>query len=172
MATQLFTVVLDRRPTDDELNALFEAGCDDVAFGVAGGLPVAEFDRAAPTMVDAIVSAVRALESVGLAAIRIIDQDLVTLADIADRIGQSRESVRRYATGMRGAGDFPPPANPVRDGTVFYRWSEVAPWLRDHLHIDVTETDQALVAANLVVQARQLRHRVTDMSALSELLTA
>ncbi|CAM3645410.1 AlpA family transcriptional regulator [Kibdelosporangium persicum] len=172
MAAHVFTLVLNRRPTDNELDELFAAGCDDASFGMEDSLPIAEFDREAPTMADAIVSAVRSVESVGLVAVRVLDQDLVTLADIADRIGQSRESVRRYATGARGNGGFPPPVNPVRDGTVFYRWSEVAPWLRQHLGMDVSDADPALVVANLVLQARQHRDRVAHMAALSELLIA
>lgn len=172
MTTRVFTVVLDRRPTDDELDALFEAGCDDAAFGVEGGLSIAEFDREAPAMADAIASAVRDIESVGFSVLRVADQELVTLADIAGRLGQSRESVRRYTTGARGPGGFPPPVNPGREGTVFYRWSEVAAWVREHLKIEVPDTDLALVVANLVLQARQHRGKVVHMSALSDLLAA
>ncbi|HEX6499650.1 MAG TPA: hypothetical protein VF054_11555 [Micromonosporaceae bacterium] len=172
MDTHVFTLVLDRRPTDAELDGLFDAGCDDATFGVEHGLPVAQFDREAPTLADAIASAVLAVESAGLVAVRVLDEDLVTLADVANRIGQSRESVRRYATGDRGPGGFPPPVNPARDGTVFYRWSEVAPWVRHHLRIDVPDTDPALVVANLVLQARQHRDQVEHMSALSDLLAA
>jgi hypothetical protein len=165
-------LILDRRPTDEELDALFVVGCDDAAFGVEHGLPVAEFDREAPSLAEAIVSAVRGIESVGLTALRVLDEDLVTLADIGGRIGQSRESVRRYVSGERGPGGFPPPANPAREGTVFYRWSEVAPWVRQHLGLDVPNTDPALVVANLVLQARQHRGKVPNMSALSGLLAA
>lgn len=57
MATQVFTLVLDRRPTDDELDALYGAGCDGAIFGQEDGLPVAEFDREAPTMADAVARA-------------------------------------------------------------------------------------------------------------------
>lgn len=172
METHVFALVLDRRPTDEELDELFDAGCDDATFGLEHGLPVAQFDRGAATLADAIASAVRAVESVGLVAVRVLDEDLVTLADIANRIGQSRESVRRYATGDRGPGAFPPPVNPARDGTVFYRWSEVAPWVRQHLEIDVPDTDFALVVANLVLQARLHRNQVEHMSALFDLLAA
>jgi hypothetical protein len=172
MTTHVFTVVLDRQPTDEELDTLFAAGCDDAAFGVEHGLPVGEFDREAPTLADAIASAVRDVESANLTAVRVLDEDLLTLADIADRIGQSRESVRRYASGERGPGNFPPPVNPNRDGTVFYRWSEVAPWLRARLNVDVPDVDPALVVANLVLQARQHRHRVAHLSALTDLLAA
>lgn len=118
MTIQVFTLVLNRRPTDDELDGLHAAGCDDAIFGQEDGLSIGEFDREAPTLADAIATAVIQIEQVGLAAVRVLDTDLVTLADIGTRIGQSRESVRRYATGERGPGGFPPPANPARDGTV------------------------------------------------------
>ena len=136
MATHVFTLILDREPTDDEFDALVDAGCDDAAFGVEGGLAIAEFDRKAPALADAIASAARAIESVGLRAIRVVDGDLLTLADIADRVGRSRESIRRYMTGARGGGNFPPPANSAREGVAFYRWSEVSLWLRTQAGID------------------------------------
>jgi hypothetical protein len=172
MAVHIFTLVLDQEPTDDQLDALVESGCDDVAFGVEHGRPVAEFDREAPALADAIASAVRAVESVGLRALRVLDEDLLTLADIADRIGRSRESIRRYATGQRADGGFPPPVNPAREGVTFYRWCEVAPWLREHLQADVPDVDPTLVVANLVLQARLHSDQVTHMSALSTLLAA
>lgn len=80
--------------------------------------------------------------------------------------------MRRYTIGKRGAGGFPPPVNPAREGTLFYRWSEVAPWLREHLQIDVPDADPVLVVANLVLQARQHRHRVAHLSALTDLFAA
>ncbi|MFJ5667523.1 hypothetical protein ACIQAR_17675 [Micromonospora chalcea] len=172
MKSHVFTLVLDRRPTDEELEALYVAGCDDGAFGSEDGLAVVEFDREAPTLADAVASAVRCVESVGFTVSRLLDQDLVTLADVASRIGQSRESVRRYMLGTRGPGNFPPPVNPSRDGTVFYRWSEVAPWVRENLRVEVPDVDPALVVANLILQARLHRHQVEHLSALSDLLAA
>lgn len=172
MGVHVFTVVLNRQPTEEEMDRLFEAGCDDAMIGYERGLPVAQFDREAQTLADAIVSAVRALESVGLTAVRVLDEDLLTLADIADRLGQSRESVRRYAAGERGTGNFPAPVNPSREGTVFYRWSEVAPWIRQNLGQSVPDTDPTLVVANLVLQARQFQGQVDHMSALTDLFAA
>ncbi|MGW5556617.1 helix-turn-helix transcriptional regulator [Micromonospora sp. NPDC003944] len=170
MTMHVFTLVLDRQPTDDELDALCAEGCDDAAFGTENGLPIAEFDRESDTMADAIASAVKTLDHAGLTAVRVLDQDLVTLADIAGRIGQSRESVRRYATGDRGPGTFPPPVNPAREGTVFYRWSEVRSWVGRNLNIQAPDSDPALVVANLVLQARQHRERVPHWGTLVELL--
>ena len=172
MTTHVFSVVLDRVPTDDELDALFAAGCDDAAFFAQQGLSIGEFDREAPSLAEAIVSAVRDVESAGLVVTRLLDGDLLTLADIGDRIGQSRESIRRYATGERGPGGFPPPVNPGREGTVFYRWTEVAPWVREHLAVDVPDVNAALIVANLILQARQIQGQVDNMDALRDLLAA
>ncbi len=168
----VFWVVLAERPTETELNKFVDSGVEDATFGVERGVPVAEFDREATSLAEAVASAVRDLEDADMTPVRVIDEDLLTLADIADRVGQSRESIRRYATGERGPGDFPPPVNPARDGTVFYRWSEVAPWLRERLKIEVEDTDPALVMANLVIQARQFIGRVDHASALTGLLAS
>ncbi len=172
MPSFTFVLVVNRLPVDREMDLLFAGANDDVTFGTEHGLAVAEFDREAATTADAIVSAVHTIESIGLTALRVLDGDLLTLADIADRINQSRESIRRYASGDRGAGGFPPPANPGRGGTVFYRWSEVAPWVRARLNVDVPDIDPALIVANLILQARQHRNAVEHMSALTDLLAA
>lgn len=170
MPVHVFTIVLDREPTDREFDALFEATGDDPGIGSERGIPIVHFNRAAPSLAEAIVSAVRDIESVGLRPMRVRDDDLLTLADIADRVGRSRESVRRYATGERGGGGFPPPVNPEHEGTLFYRWSEVGGWLRERLGIEVDETDRVLVVANLLLQARQHRHQLPHLPALATLL--
>jgi hypothetical protein len=165
----VFTLVLKREPTDSELAELLAKGCDDATFGTEGPVPVVEFDREAPDLATAIVFAVRSLESAGLTPVRVVDQDLLTLADIADRVGQSRESIRRYTLGTRGPGDFPSPINLSREGTTFYRWSEVAPWLRKHLGVDISDVNTTLVAANLILQLRHLRDQSTNVTSLFEL---
>ena len=172
MQSHTFTVVLSHRPTDEELETLVADGLDDATFGLERGVPIAEFDREAPNLAEAISSAVHSLWAAGLEAVRVIDEDLVTLADVADRLSQSRESVRRYATGRRGPGAFPPPINPARDGTLFYRWSEVAPWVRDRLGIEVPDSNPTLVMANLLLQARGVVDRVEGAPALARLLAS
>ncbi len=172
MPVHIFTLVLNRRPTDTNLDKLTASGTTDATFGSERGVPVVEFDREAPSLAAAVASAVRDLDAAGMTAVRVIDGDLLTLADIAARVGQSRESVRRYVTGERGPGGFPSPVNPGREGAAFYRWSEVSPWLRTHLGVNVDDRDPALVLANLIVQARQLTGRVDRPEALVDLLSS
>lgn len=49
--------------TDDALNALYEAGCDDATFGVSGGVQTGEFDREAGDFAEAVASAIKAVET-------------------------------------------------------------------------------------------------------------
>lgn len=167
-----FAVVLDHVPSDEEYDTLHEIAADDVGVETRPGYAVAQFDREAATCADAIASAVADLDRVGLRPLRFIDEDLLTLAEIADRIGRSRESVRRYSIGERGGGDFPPPVNPGHGGTVFYRWSEVAPWLRSRVDVDAPDVEPALVVANHLLQTLVQSPRVPNVGVLHRLFAA
>jgi hypothetical protein len=148
MENQEFTLVL-RGPIDDEiLEALFEAGGDDATIRTSGALVLADFDREAPTMLEALTSAIRQVRAVGLDVRSVEPSDFVTLSEIADRLGRTRESVRLLAEGQRGAGDFPPAAMRVEDRSRLYRWSQVAEWAR----LDSDEIEHAVSIA--VVNAR------------------
>jgi hypothetical protein len=49
--------------SDDAVDALFEAGCDDATFGISDGLQTADFDREAPDFAEAVASAIKAVET-------------------------------------------------------------------------------------------------------------
>lgn len=127
-----FTLILDGADplTDENLDRLFEAGCDDATFGARAGQFHAEFDRAAPSFGEAVRSAVRDVERAvpGLRVVRVEPEEFVTTADIARRLKRSRESVRLLVQGERGPGYFPPPAVWVGGKRPLWRWSDVAVW--------------------------------------------
>lgn len=128
-----FTLVLDRDVLSDNdvLNALYEAGCDDASFGEIDGVFYAEFDREADAFSQAIFSAIREIEATGVRVVSVADPDeLVTAADIADVIDQSRESVRLYIAGKRGPGHFPAPISHLWTRGRLWRWPCVVRWLR------------------------------------------
>jgi hypothetical protein len=58
-----------------------------------------------------------------------VDQDLVATTDIAHRIGRSREMVRMWSTGQRGAGGFPTALGVVNAGRRVWDWASVNAWL-------------------------------------------
>ncbi|WP_428278591.1 helix-turn-helix transcriptional regulator [Candidatus Palauibacter sp.] len=132
MTTHSFTLIVEGVDIDDPdvFNTLYEAGCDDATIGITNGIPVMDFDREAASLHAAILSAVADAESVsGLQVVRIADLDLVSMSEIAERIGRSRECVRLWVTGVRGPGGFPSPVNDPDSRYRFWRWSDVSDWL-------------------------------------------
>lgn len=117
------------------LDALFEAGCDDATFGDVDGVPFADFSRRSGSAAEAIESAIRAVESAipGLTVVRVEPDDLVTAAEIAARLGRTRESVRLLIAGRRGPGGFPAPATHLRSRGRLWRWSGVSRWVTTSL---------------------------------------
>jgi hypothetical protein len=49
--------------TDEALDALYDAGCDDAVFGASDGVQTGEFDREAADFADAVASAIKAVEA-------------------------------------------------------------------------------------------------------------
>lgn len=150
-----FTFVIGGQLDDESvLDELFEAGCSDATFGTVDGLGFGDFHREAPALSEAIDSAIREVESVGrLRVLRVEPDDLVTMAEIAERLERSRESIRLLVAGRRGNGDFPPPVSHSRSRSRLWRWSEVSAWAG---HTDDTGTRDARLIA-VVNAALELR---------------
>lgn len=173
MKLQQFGLVVEQPIDDDSTDALIER-CGDVAIEYSPDRPgaVVSFDRDAPSLIDAILSAVRDLDAVGIAAIGVLDDgDLVTLAVIAERVGRTREAVRLWTLGRTGPGGFPAPVD-HRLKVTLYRWSQVAPWLRDRMGMPVPEPEPVLTAVNLALQLRAMAPRVARMDAIRALISA
>jgi hypothetical protein len=166
MGLHHFALILERQPDERQASALVAAHQDIYLVPDQREVTV---QREASTRAEAVASAVHDLEAVALQPIRVYDGDWVTIADIGDRIGRSRENVRLWAVGRYGPGGFPPPLNPGRE-TKFYSWAEVSTWLRGHTALDVPFNEPDLVVANLLLQARRLAPRVRDSGVLSSLL--
>src|SRR5262245_3893733 len=124
-----FTLVLEGSDVLDptNLDAWFEAGCDDATFGEVDGIGFADFSREGPAAPGAILSAIEQVESAvpAVRVIRVEPDDLVNASDIAQRLGRSRESVRLLIAGERGPGGFPPPVSHLKARGRLWRWAEV-----------------------------------------------
>lgn len=164
-----FTLVING-PLEDEntVNALFDAGCDDATFGSIGNTGFGDFAREAPSLGQAVISAISAVESVsGLTVRRVEPDDLVTIPEIAERLNRSPESIRLLANGERGGGSFPPPISHLRTRHRLWRWTDVASWAG--LADEETIANAAwLVAANALLELRTVRGWV-DQGLITEL---
>lgn len=138
MDTYDFTLILDLeddQPTDEVYESLFEAGLDDALVGRSAGVVFVDFSRQAEDPIEAIISAITDVESsaIGATVMRVEPDDLVTVADIARRLGRSSESIRLLIRGERGPGGFPAPSTRVggRRSRV-WRWADVAGWFEHY----------------------------------------
>ncbi|WP_420623532.1 helix-turn-helix transcriptional regulator [Candidatus Poriferisodalis sp.] len=167
MTTHTFTLIVDGPDlqSDELIDDVYEAGCDDALIGRADGIQFADFDREADTFQYAVLTAVAELECIaGITVTRLADAGLVSMADIAARTGRTRESVRLLITGERGPGGFPPPVTDPRGRYRLWRSDEVETWLREHLAatLDNATDDHIRAAINACLELRHHRAHLDD----------
>ncbi len=165
MPTFTFTLIAEGPDlqTDELADTLFEAGCDDALVGQADGIQYLDFDRAAHSLEDAVLSAVADVETAeGVDVVRIADAGLVSMSDIAARTGRTRESVRLLIAGERGPGGFPPPVTDPRSRYRLWRNADVERWLRTHLGDSYESHEDHVLAA--INAGLELRHHSPHLS--------
>jgi hypothetical protein len=153
--THEFTAYLDREPTDDEVDLMYEAGFDDSTLETGSGRGVLRVHRDAETLIEAIVSVVTGAAKAGFRVVALEDEDMVSLPTVAERVGRTYESVRLLAAGKRGPGGFPPVSG---DKWALVSWTAAAAWFRQHYGLDVSSDDRArtLAAADHLLRANAL----------------
>ncbi len=149
--------------TGEVEDALFGAGCDDATLSMQYGRLYLEFSRSAPSLREAIVSAIRDVHHAGIGAqvLRVDECSLVTAADIARLMGRSRQLVHQYINAQRGPGRFPPPECHLADHSPLWRWCAVSSWLVQNNLIRPEESSNAEVieAINIALEsARRPAH--------------
>lgn len=150
MTTYQFALIVEGPDlqADEMVKALFEAGCDDALVGSTDGVQYLDFDRDAASLEDAVLSAVADVERVdGAEVVRLAGASVVSMAEIANRTGRTRESVRLLVAGERGPGGFPPPMTDPRSRYRLWYWSDVARWFTDHFDTDIAQPDDHMRAA-------------------------
>lgn len=89
---------------------------------------------------SAALALVEAVEGVASGAVAVrVDQDLVAIPDIAQRVDRSRESVRLLVEGKRGPGGFPRPIGVVGDGIRVWPWAPIVDWFQSAMGEDLDE---------------------------------
>jgi transcriptional regulator with XRE-family HTH domain len=164
-----FALVLNGVPelTTEVENALFSAGCDDATFSIQYGHLYAEFSRVESSLQDAILSAIHDVQTarIGAEVLRVDECNLVTQAEIARRIGRSRQMVFQYISGQRGPGNFPPPECHLSEKAPLWAWCAVSYWLAQNNIIRPEESWNAEVVAaiNNYLEAARQQERYPDL---------
>ena len=110
MPLQQFTLIVEGPDLQSEplIDALFDAGCDDATVGRVDGVQYVDFDRDADNLGDAVLSAVRDLETLeGVRVIRVADADIVSRADIVARTLRSYRCIESFPTIAHQPSGFP-----------------------------------------------------------------
>ena len=154
MNTWNFRVMLNRVPSDEETDTLYEAGLDDCAVaGDPDGGVYLMCEREGESLLEVIASVLIQISSVDkLWAVGVGQGDAVTLGDAARRHGgRTQASFRQLASGQRGPGGFPEPLIEA-DNVSLYSWAEISEWLRTEMGDNVPETNRDVTLADLAVK--------------------
>ena len=161
--------------TDDDLNRLFEAGCDDGSFGQTAGRWLADFHRRDDDFEAAVDRAIDQIEStLPHAYVRrlvVDDDDRVTAAEIARRVDLSREEVRLLANGERGGGDFPTPVGQIGRQRI-WQWDEVRRWFAAHGRGSETEQEKHANAIRAINASLEMAALWKELSPRAKRLAA
>lgn len=163
-----FTLVLSGELTENALNSLFTAGCDDATFSVRSGRPVASFSRMASSFSGAVLSALVDIRraNAGVTVLRVDECNMVTQAEIGHRIRRSRQLIHQYVTGTRGPGGFPPPACDITSESPLWYWCEVAHWLweNDFIKEDVWQEAEEIDVINTVLEHEDRKKKRPELA--------
>ncbi len=112
-------------------DVLYEAGCDDALLNFKNGTAYLDFDREAANFEEAIISAIKDVESASVKPIvnSVGPSYLVNLSEIARRVKLTKQFISLLTSGARGDGTFPKPMLGIDDMSTLWRWKEVAGWL-------------------------------------------
>lgn len=135
---------------DDFEDRFFEAGCDDATLSFQKGVIIVEFSREAVSFSAAVISAYEAVLRAGATVERVEPDYLVSLSEIAERSGRTRQAISLYSNGERAEG-FPAPVMRVTSNHPLWDWEEVAEWLVERNALPKEE----LIRARVVKEANQ-----------------
>lgn len=172
MKTFEFTIIVSGLDpeADDFETRFFEAGCDDAAVAFQNGNILLDFAREAPSLTEAIATAVVDAASAGATIERVEPDPLVSLSDMASRSGLGRAAMSNYYKGNRLEG-FPAPKARVTTSSPLWDWADVAEWLFRNGRISKEEALEAGVvsAANEIIEcgvetlSEQLEERTLEL---------
>ncbi|UXA04428.1 hypothetical protein KXD96_15475 [Mycobacterium sp. SMC-2] len=164
-----FTLAVDRDPTG-LADKLFDIAEGDLVPEGGAGVNVVHAYREADSFAAALFGAVKDVESTGLVVTGIASDDLVSLRDIATRLGRTYESVRLIAAGKRGSGGFPTPLSTGQWS--LYSWAEVSAWFsRSHGTEAPSTYDREIAAADHLIRARRILAGDEQRHQLGKLVT-
>jgi len=166
-----FSLPRDEAHSDELIERLGEAGCDDALIGIGQAGRIAfDFVRESDSAYNAILSAITDVKrAVPGAELVEVSPDLVGITDVADIVGCSRQNLRKLLL----SGSSPGPA-PLHEGKwVVWHLAPVLHWLATEKRYAVSphwvEISEATMKFNAALDARwadiETQKRLRELSA-------
>ncbi len=143
--------------TEQYLDALFEAGCDDALIGIGQTGSIAlDFVREAESATTAVESAIENVKAaIPDAELIEVKPDLVGLSDVAKILDCSRQNVRKY---MKTYIDFP---KPVHTGIAsLWHLSDLATFYKFDVPQSIVELSKTTFKVNLDIQQHHYKKMI------------
>ena len=126
MTSFVFRIRLRDPLSNENADRVFESVKEEVAVEEGPRGHFIGFEREAPSFLDAVLGSLSEIINLGFEPVDVEDE-LVSMAGIAERTSRTRQSVSTLVSGQRGPGDFPHPvAGNVR--SPLWHWADVASW--------------------------------------------
>lgn len=155
------------RMDEDLADQIYGGPCGDCNISVRLGRVCLVFERRAPTLKDAIFSAIKDYRDAGYPdmVMRVDDCNLVTQAEIGRRSERHKQQVHQWIKGERGDGNFPPPICEIGEGKPLYLWCEVAYWLHENSFVteEILHNAEILSVINSVLELRHQKQHGEDL---------
>ncbi len=160
-----FTLILKNidENTPDLEDSLYEAGCDDALINFRNGAVYLDFEREASSIEDAVISAIKNVESSTIDAevASVAPENLVTESEIAKRLNKNRQIISLWIKGERRKA-FPHPVMRLSEKSPLWNWNEIVIWVYNNKIINDKELiEKALFFANInaVIEERDKKTR-------------
>ncbi len=155
-------------------NHLFDVGADDCTVSSSGNALVIEFDRESESYKDAVISAIKQVQSINGFTVKSVDAgQYVGLSDAAELSDLTRSALSKYSKGERGDGLFPTPYLRVNSKAPLYDWSEIATWLHAKNLLSSELVENAKFTSTINTALKLKNGELDEVSSLvNELVTA
>lgn len=147
-----FTLILKNvdENTPNLEDSLYDVGCDDALINFRNGTVYLDFDRKATSLENAVISAIKAVESSSVKPIvaSVAPEDLVTESEIAKRLDTTRQTVSLWIKGSRrNQHAFPKPIMKLSGRSPLWKWYDVVTWLYKN---DIISEKEKVINAEFV----------------------
>lgn len=170
MKNYVFRIRLHDPLDDDDAGRLYDAFDEEISCENGPKGHWIGFDRESPSFLDAVLDALAQVIDLGFEPLAVEDE-LVSISDIAARTQRTRQSISLLVEGHRGSGDFPPPvAGNVR--SPLWHWADVAAWFETKIGGESTaDRMRTITAVNGELSNRVLaREKPGDLKRIREAL--